>query len=148
MCHNWIVNLYCGLVLSKNFEILVLCRRKIMVMQWVAKLLYPKLLSLAMRLGAWQFGKVKTRKHALLSRRWMYKYAWAPTIVKFRGSKTKLDDPLIPFIYTNQVCCLEDGSVRALIGQIHQNISNSNVFDALASLQALQTMLGLNDNLN
>ena len=119
-----------------------------MVMQWVAKLLYPKLLSLAMRLGAWQFGKVKTRKHALLSRRWMYKYAWAPTIVKFRGSKTKLDDPLIPFIYTNQVCCLEDGSVRALIGQIHQNISNSNVFDALASLQALQTMLGLDDELH
>ena len=119
-----------------------------MAMQWIAKLLFPKLLSLAMRLGAWQFGKVKTRKHAILSCRWMYKHVWAPTIVKFRTSKTKLDDPLIPFIYHNQVCSLEDGTARALIGQIHQNISNSNVVAALKSLRELQITLGLDDELD
>ena len=117
-------------------------------MEWIAKLLFPRLISLAMRLGAKAFGKVDTRKHAILSRRWMYKHAWAPILVKFQDSKTKLDDPLIPFVYHNQTCCLEDGTARALIGQIRADLANSHAVDALNNLQGLQTVLGLDDKLN
>ena len=117
-------------------------------MEWIVKLIFPKLLSLAMRLAAKSFGKIDTRKHAILSRRWMYEHVWAPILVKFQNSETKLDDPLIPFVYSNQVCCLEDGTARALIGQIHQNIANSNVVDALNNLKGLQSALGLDDDLD
>jgi len=116
-------------------------------MEWLAKLIFPRLLSLAMRIGAKAFGKVNTRKHSLLSRRWMYKHVWAPILAKFQNSKTKLDDPFILFIYHNQVCCLEDGAARSLIGQIRKDISNSNVVDALNYLDGLQTILGLDDEL-
>jgi len=117
-------------------------------MEWIVKLIFPRLLSLAMRLAAKSFGKIDTRKHAILSRRWMYEHVWAPILVKFQNSETKLDDPLIPFVYSNQVCCLEDGTARALIGQIHQNIADSNVVDALSNLKGLQTILGLDDDLD
>ena len=117
-------------------------------MEWLVKLIFPRLILLAMRLGAKAFGKVRTRKHAILSRRWMYKHAWAPILVKFQNSKTKLDDPLIPFVYHNQVCCLEDGTARALIGQIRQDIANSSVIDALKNLDGLQVQLGLDDELD
>jgi len=116
-------------------------------MEWIAKIIFPWLLTRAMKLGAKAFGKVDTRRHALLSRRWMWGHVWAPWINKMRASKTKIDDPLIPFIYMNQACCLEDGRARASVGSIREHIANTRQAEALEELNRLQQMLGMDDYL-
>jgi len=116
-------------------------------MEWIAKLCFPWLLTRAMKLGAKAFGKVNTRKHAILSRGWMWKHVWAPLLNRLRASENKMDDPLIDFIYVNQACCLEDGSARASIGTIREQIANSCPDLALTELAKLQEMLGMDDNL-
>jgi len=116
-------------------------------MEWIAKLIFKRLLKAAMKLGAKGFAKLAARKHALLSRRWMWVHVWLPMITKLKESKNKYDDPLIPFIYNNQACFLEDGTARMSIGQIRQNIANGRQGDALEELLRLQNLLGLDDDL-
>jgi len=116
-------------------------------MEWIAKFIFPWLLTRAMKLGAKAFGKFDTVMHAILSRRWMWKHVWSPLINKMRKSKTKMDDPLITFIYVNQACCLEDGRARASIGTIREHIANTRQDLALEELRRLQEMLGMDDDL-
>ena len=114
-------------------------------MTWIAKLLFPWLLTRAMKLGAKAFGKVNTRKHAIMSRTWMWMHVWSPLINKMRKSETEMDDPLIPFIYVNQACCLDDGSALEKIVTIQQYIAGGDIADAVIHLGLLRTMLGLDE---
>ena len=114
-------------------------------MTWIAKLIFPWLLTRAMKLGAKAFGKFDTVMHAILSRRWMWQHAWSPIINKMRASETKMDDPLIPFIYVNQACCLDDGSALEKIVTIQQYIAGGDSADAIIQLKMLRTMLGLDE---
>jgi len=114
-------------------------------MEWIAKFIFPWLLTRAMKLGAKAFGKFDTVMHAILSRRWMWKHVWSPLINKMRKSKTKMDDPLIAFVYTNQACCLDDGSALEKIVTIQQYLAAGDIADAVIHLGLLRTMLGLDD---
>ena len=114
-------------------------------MTWIAKLIFPWLLTRAMKLGAKAFGKFDTVMHAILSRRWMWRHVWSPLINKMRASETKMDDPLITFIYINQACCLDDGSALEKIVTIQQYLAAGDIADAVIQLRILRTMLGLDD---
>jgi hypothetical protein len=109
----------------------------------VVKWLFPWLLKTAMKLGAKAFGRVNTRKHAVYSRRWMWVHVWSPTIEKFRASRTKMDDPLIPYIYTNQACALMDGSALEDIVTVRQAVTNGDTTGAFLALGHLEESLGL-----
>lgn len=109
----------------------------------IGKWLFPWLLKRAMKLGARAFGRIDTRRHGLLSRRWMYEHIWRPTIAEWKLNQRDWDDVLATFVEANQMTCLEDGTAMALIGSIRQAICSSDSVGALQHLRSLQTTLGL-----
>lgn len=112
-------------------------------MQWIAKLLFPWLLRGAMKIGAKAFGRIDTRRNAILSRKWMWNHAWFPLRAKISDSTTKLDDPLAEFLYVNQACCLDDGTAKELTVTIKQFVTDGDKAGALMELNRLEVMLGI-----
>ena len=107
-------------------------------------MLFPFLLKRAMKMGSKSFGKVNTKKHAVMSRGWMWRHVWSPMMTKMRESPNKVDDNLISFIYYNQSCALCDGEVQAILSNLIREASTNNHPDTIiCHVNALRIITGL-----